>query len=236
MIYFGESLQAPTETIKQINKERDVWANAKISNIKNKYDAANKLWLNKWGGFGLVFVFESLALIFGFLAPRRQEIYKIFGYKIRLEFWGAVLASLYAQRTSCLITEKGLLLLLGDKEMAEAYSLAFMMLVPFFYWIGGMDIEEYGKPKIKEPTARVTERTESIEFSKKHTISETQKEVPIKPENPDEAIDLYAQKKISAENGWSQRRIAKEYFGGKLTEVNTRIKRREIELAKFELV
>lgn len=233
MIYYGESIQAPQDSIKLTNRERQAWLAMETERIRAKYDKAGKSWLNQWGGFGLIFVFESLALVFGFLAPRRQKIYTIFGHEIRLEFWCAIAASLYAQRTSCIITEKGLFLLLGDQHLAETYSLAFMFLTPFFYWVGGMDIEEHGKLPVA--TMKVTERKESIEFSKKHTISETQQEVPVKPSSPDEAIDLYAQKKIGPPN-WSQRRIANEYFGGKTTHVNNLIKQREVELARFEEV
>lgn len=86
--------------------------------------------------------------------------------------------------------------------------------------------------------AKVVERKETIAFSKTHTIQETETEIPITPATPNEAIDLYAQGKIGAKNGWSQRRIAKNYFGGlgHLSEVNALIKNRQVELAKYEEV
>lgn len=230
-----DNIKALNDSISQANVKRLLWINGETKRINTKYAEMKTDPLARWGGFGLIFVFEFLALGFGFLSPRRH---------VKFQQYLAIALSVYAQFASCMITERGLTLLVGDSTLAGIYAYAFMIQIPAFYWLGGLDIEEYGKQitpslSVKAPDeikAKVTERTESIEFSKKHTISEVQKEVPVKPSNPDEAIDLYAQKKISADNGWSQRRIAKEYFGGKLTEVNNRIKRREIELAKFEIV
>lgn len=237
-----QSIEALTDSIKLTNNLRIAWVQTKVDSISSRYAKAESFWLNRVGGVGLIFVFEFLAVMFGFISSRRQKEYCILGKTFKLEFWVAITASFFAQIASCIVTQKGLNLFVGDAALAWFYAIAFIVLVPLYYWIGGMDIEEYGKPSMAiapnkpEAITKVTERKESIEFSKTHKIEETQKEVPAKPASPDEAIDLYAQKKISAENGWSQRRIANIYFGGKLTEVNNRIKRREIELAKFEIV
>lgn len=219
-IKYDESIRALTDSIRQCLSHRIVWTRAEVLKIEQRYANDKNFWLNRWGGFGLIFVFESLALAFGFIAPRRQKIYNIFGGDFRLEFWCAIAASLYAQKTSCVITEKGLALLLGDNEMAWAYSLAFMMLVPFFYWIGGMDIEERDKePAMATITTR--EQTDSVELSRKQVFTERTEKVPVEPRSiveskkpikPTEWKD--ACRMIEAgELQWSERQVTREYPG-----------------------
>lgn len=85
---------------------------------------------------------------------------------------------------------------------------------------------------------RITERTEHLRLSASHTVEETERHIPTseieQPKTPEEAVLWYAQKKIGPGNGWNQRRIAREFFDGKLSKVNAQIQQRQAELAKFE--
>lgn len=81
-----------------------------------------------------------------------------------------------------------------------------------------------------EPMAQVESQEEILSHSRK--LVRTTAEVPVsqvlkktEPSNLDEACLFYAQGRISAETGWSQRRIAKDFADGNVSLVHAKIKR-----------
>ena len=205
-----ESIDSLTALIVRVNNGRLSWAQSRVDSISQRYAAAENFWLSKVGGMGLMFVFEFLAIMFGFLAPRRQKIYPVFGKPYRVEFIAAIAASFLAQVASCLITQKGLYLLLGDSTMSWLYSVAFILLVPLYYWIGGMDIEEREMLSAMA-TVKTVEKTESV--SRTQTLTERTQRVPVAavaPKKPKDWRDACCMV-VAGQLKWSDRQVVREY-------------------------
>lgn len=217
------SIDSLTASIVRINNGRLFWAQSRVDSISKRYAAAENFWLSKVGGIGLMFVFEFLAVMFGFLAPRRQKIYSVFGKPCRVEFIAAIVASFLAQVASCLITQKGLYLLLGDSTMAWLYSVAFILLVPLYYWIGGMDIEER-EMVVAMATVKTVEQTDSVSHTRR--FSERIEQVPVavvtpeKPKNWKDACRMI----VAGELNWSEREVQRKYPESTLYGVHKEIK------------
>lgn len=204
------SIDSLTAMIVRTNNGRLAWAQARVDSISKRYAAAEGFWLSKVGGIGLMFVFEFLAIMFGFLAPRRQKFYQFCGRHIRFEFIAAIVASFLAQVASCLITQKGLYLLLGDNTMSWIYSGAFILLVPLYYWIGGMDIEEREMSSAMA-TVKTVEKTESVSHTE--TLTERTHRVPVAavaPQKPKDWRDACCMV-VAGQLKWSDRQVVREY-------------------------
>lgn len=231
------SILALADSIKTVTMSRESWAKVEISKIESRYRDTQDSKTTKWGGLGLVFVFETLGVMFGFMAAKRQRFYILPFFKnpVRAEMWVCLAASFYAQRTSCLITEQALILLVGNADLSASYANAFMFLCPLYFIIGGFQIDESAKV---QPMATITRRTASVSLS--HELTETTQQVPaneiksVEPKNGDEAILLYAKGIIGpdarvmsgTERLWTIRKIACDFFGGesKRTHVHNLIK------------
>lgn len=218
--------------IKEINEKTQAWVDKELAGIRSKYSVGNTG--NRWGGLGLIFVFEFLSVMLGFMAARilmNDAIQpKRLGVFIAI---GAFALSIYAQTTSCQITEKGLFLLLNDSSMARGYSNAFIVIVPLYFAIGSFDLETKPKniavseikveekPSIDGPKlkAEVFEHTEEESLTHRKTIRSSKAELTV-PIDLNSAVMLYRTGKISQKNGWSQRRIAREFAGGDLNKVH----------------
>ena len=130
------SLSSIGDSVKVINQQTQAWAAEQERMIEEKYAKRAGIAFH-WGGIGLIYVFELLALGFGFLAPTRQRSVIYRGFRVKPAFWVCVGASFYAEYVSCQITKDGLQLLLNNPELAKLYAQAFWILSPMIYVFSG---------------------------------------------------------------------------------------------------
>lgn len=172
-----------SDSIGAVNRATQFWVQTELTEIKNRYGALDTAG-TQWGGIGLIFVFEFLSIMLGFMAARIWFNAAIQNVKFRLLLTLAAAGlSIYAQSTSCQITERGLNLLLNDSAMAESYAWAFIVIVPFYFWLGSLDLETKSlqAPKdvetVTEPMAQVESQEEILSQSRK--LVRTTAEVPV---------------------------------------------------------
>lgn len=222
-----ESIRALGDSIKAISQRRNQWASRQVDAINSRYAAESSGLTVQWGGLGLIYVFEILSLLFGFLAAKRKTSVKITilraDISFKPQFWICTAASFYAEYASCQITKAALMLLVANADLAATYSTAFMILSPTLFAIGGLQLEEKEvealKPAIIPKTPNV-ERIQSKRYdpavvsSIKKKSARTYEPHKNDPKTYDEAVDLYARDIISAVKGhWDQRRIAGVFLG-----------------------
>lgn len=118
-------------------------------------------------------------------------------------------------------------------------SLTLLALIVLFCVRLSFDVpKEVSEISVKEPMAQVESKEEIISHSRKlvHTKAEVPANQVVKkteyqePTNLDEACVFYAQGRISAETGWSQRRIAKDFADGNVSLVHAKIKKVSLPL------
>lgn len=254
------SIAALADSIRKIDLRLEAWEQKQVVAINSTYEKRGSGITVAWGGLGLIYVFEVLALLFGFLASQRATgvkftIPKVGEFNFKVQFWICTAASFYAEFASCQITKKALVLLVGDEDLAQTYSTAFMLLSPTLFAIGGLHIQEQSK-QVDTPNARPVAKKE-VEFkdermsvittpARSRLSSRIKKKVPPEriyepydddPKTYDEAIEKYANGIISRDKGaWSVRRIAVHF----LRDVNRTgythglIKDKRLELEKHQ--
>lgn len=113
-------------------------------------------------------------------------------------------------------------------------SLMLLALIVLFCVRLSFDVpEDRAEIQAKEPMAQIESRKEihSREIiMAKGEVPVSQVFKKVEPTNLDEACLLYAQGRISAENGWSQRRIAKDFADGNVSLVHAKIKKSGLPL------
>lgn len=227
------SISAIADSIRKIDLSREAWAQKEVASINSAYAKSGSGVSIQWGGIGLIYVFEVLALLFGFLAAQRGAgtkftIPRVGEFNFRIQFWICTAASFYAEYASCQITLKALVLLVGDDDLAQTYSTAFMLLSPTLFAIGGLYVEDQNKQPekkevVKKETPIATQGKVAVISPARSRLSSRIKK-PITPEKQyapydddpttfDEAIEKYATGVISKEKGaWSVRRIAVHFL------------------------
>lgn len=246
-----ESIRALGDSIKAISQRRNDWASRQVDLINSRYASEASGLTVQWGGLGLIYVFEILSLLFGFLAAKRKASVKFnipalkADFSIKPQFWICTAASFYAEYASCQITKAALILLVADAHLAETYSTAFMILSPTLFAIGGLQLEgeeDVLADQVKSDDAKVNpddcvkrRRVEPdvIHSVEKKKMVRTYEPHPNDPKTYDEAVDLYARDVINASKGrWDQRRIAGVFLGDpkKASVVNLAIANRRREL------
>lgn len=219
--------RAQTDSIGAITNATNAWVMSELAEIKAKYGKINSM--SKWGGIGLIYVFEFLTVMLGFMAARVWVNKQIEPNELRVFITLVVVSlSFYSQWTSCQITERGLKLLLNDSGMASAYSLAFVIIVPCYFWLGSLDLELYRpesqvitvpKPEIAENSSKAKIETERDEETLTLSRSQTRMkaELPIsqivqkfeepKPDSWEIACILIKQGRLN----WSERDVVRNF-------------------------
>lgn len=244
-----ESIRALGDSIKAISQRRTQWASRQVDAINSRYAAESSGLTVQWGGLGLIYVFEILSLLFGFLAAKRKASVKFTipalnaDISFKPQFWICTAASFYAEYASCQITKAALMLLVANADLAATYSTAFMILSPTLFAIGGLQLEEKEVeplkpviiPKVPNVGRLQPKRQEPVVVSSvKKKAARTYEPHENDPKTYEEAVDLYARDIISAVKGrWNQRRIADEFLGdpkkGSLVNVAIDKRRRAIQ-------
>lgn len=142
-----------------------------------------------------------------------------------------LISSFVAQGASCIITFDAVLMQQNDWLKATAFSAAAFICLPSGHWLAGklwqslqMEWSQYRLQKaiIKSKGSakeQVDERVEEESITHRRTFRNSKSSIEI-PVDLDTAVTLYQLGKISSENGWSQRKIARLFAGGDLNRVH----------------
>lgn len=222
-----ESLAALKDSIGAISRRRSDWESRVIAGINTRYSTEASGFTFKWGGLGLIYVFEIMSILFGFLAAKRKGTFVVpfLNISVNPQFWICTAASFYAEYASCKITEAALILLVANPDLAATYSTAFMILSPVLFAIGGLQLEDAGavvnesvverKPTVVDDVKKTKPAPEVVaQKTFTNRVIRKYEPHPNDPRTYEEAVDRYARDLIGpARGGWDQRRIAEVFFG-----------------------
>jgi hypothetical protein len=227
-LYDDKVLAAEKEKVK-LQAQYDIWEAKQLQPIREFYArkrarSSESSWLGFFSGLQLGLVASLTAIGLAYLAGRVEE-----------RDWRNVLLilSLLAQIVACTTAWHGIMAKYDDPIRAWLFAGVFALCAPAVYHFGPKEwMNELKKAEslhpvlvtVEEPKVKIEthEHTEEESLIHRKTIRSSKAELEV-PVSLTSAVMLYRAGKISKDNGWSLRRIAKEFAKGNVSKVHRMI-------------